>query len=57
MNNTRRSHKIFYKGSILSMLDLERLRGINRSLIRRRIFEKGWSVEDAITIPNKRKKQ
>lgn len=49
-NNTRRNVRITYNGETHTFAEWGRIVGIKSSIIRSRIVERGWSVEEALTI-------
>lgn len=48
-------HRMYnYKNKYLTIGQIEKLTGVSANLIRRRLY-KGWSIEEAVDIPNLRK--
>jgi hypothetical protein len=55
MLNTRRTVKVRYKGQVTSLRALAKDVGMDPTLVLQR-FNNGWSVERALTTPNRRSK-
>lgn len=52
-NNTRKNRYIEYNGETHTLSEWSRITGISASAIRSRIDKRGWSVERALTVPQK----
>lgn len=50
-NNTSRNVKLMYRGKIYTIAQLCEKSGLSKHLVRNRIQNYGWSVEDAVEIP------
>ena len=53
--NTRRNHRVTFRGKTMSVVEWSEETGLDASAIRYRL-KIGWAVEDALTIPSKRKR-
>lgn len=52
-NNRRNTLVVKYNGETIPLSDLAREHNVNLGLLRARIFELGWDVEDALTVPKR----
>jgi hypothetical protein len=53
-NNRRKTAYVEYKGVRIPRADLARMTGVSYRLLRSRL-ERGWTVEDAVTVPSRRR--
>ncbi len=55
-NNNKRTNKVLeFEGERHTISEWSRITGIDKSTINKRVFKRGWSVEDALMIKDGRK--